>query len=403
MIKVRQSRREFISSTVGAAAGLCATPRSRADEQQKSPPRVTARDYLSKLVYKKEEIDGWFDRKMYGGTKHHPVLGYLFCDGRAGNGLDRSICTYTYAPGGERIMINHVNKPCRINTYGNSFTLCSQVNDGETWQEVLAAHLGEPIRNFGIGGYSVYQAYLRMLLEERTQPAPFIIFNIYSSDHWRNLISWRRIAKGVWRSALMGTVPYLKGNPKTGQIAECENMCKTRQDYHRLCDLDWVCDKFKDDFVLQIMLAQANAKAENPDYRIINLERLARTERVYTKAALFSSMKVIEWVEDFARKNNKKVLYVLSYPWQHFAEYKRENTLHDRPFVEFMKQKNLPVVDLLAEHVKDFDKFGMSIEEYNGRYWIGHYNPAGNFFCAFAIKNKLVEMLEPKPPAYQKG
>ena len=27
--------------------------------------------------------------------------------------------------------------------------------DGKTWQEYLAAHLGEPLRNFGVGGFGV--------------------------------------------------------------------------------------------------------------------------------------------------------------------------------------------------------------------------------------------------------
>ena len=62
----------------------------------------------------------------------------------------------------------YVGRPCRINTYGDSFTQCHQVSDGETWQEYLAAHLGEPIRNFGMGGYGAYQAYRRMVREERT-------------------------------------------------------------------------------------------------------------------------------------------------------------------------------------------------------------------------------------------
>ena len=35
------------------------------------------------------------------------------------------------------------------------------------------------------------------------------------------------------------------------------------------------------------------------------------------------------------------------------------------------------------------------------RYFIGHYNPLGNHMCAFAIKDKLVEMLEPKPIPYR--
>ena len=47
----------------------------------------------------------------------------------------------------------------------------------------------------------------------------------------------------------------------------------------------------------------------------------------------------------------------------------------------------------------------LSAEEYCHRYYIdgygGHYNPAGNHFFAFAIKDALVEWLEPKPLTYQ--
>lgn len=33
-------------------------------------------------------------------------------------------------------------------------------------------------------------------------------------------------------------------------------------------------------------------------------------------------------------------------------------------------------------------------------FYIGHYTPLGNCFQAFAIKDKLIEFLEPKPIAY---
>jgi hypothetical protein len=55
--------------------------------------------------------------------------------------MDDSVSNYTFAqPDGERVMRNYATQPCRINTYGNSFTQCHQVSDDETWQEVLAAH-----------------------------------------------------------------------------------------------------------------------------------------------------------------------------------------------------------------------------------------------------------------------
>ncbi|MSU64618.1 MAG: SGNH/GDSL hydrolase family protein [Opitutus sp.] len=71
-----------------------------------------------------------------------------------------------------------------MNTYGNSFTQCHQVSDGETRQEYLAAHLGEPIRNFGVGGYGVFQAFARLRRMEQTAvQSPYLIFNVYDDDH----------------------------------------------------------------------------------------------------------------------------------------------------------------------------------------------------------------------------
>jgi hypothetical protein len=46
-------------------------------------------------------------------------------------------------------MINFSDLPNRIYTYGNSFTQYLQVSKGDTWQEVLAANFGAPIRPSG--------------------------------------------------------------------------------------------------------------------------------------------------------------------------------------------------------------------------------------------------------------
>jgi hypothetical protein len=35
------------------------------------------------------------------------------------------------------------------------------------------------------------------------------------------------------------------------------------------------------------------------------------------------------------------------------------------------------------------------------QYFIGHYNPRGNHFFAFSIKDKLVGWLDPKPITYR--
>jgi hypothetical protein len=59
--------------------------------------------------------------------------------------------------------------------------------------------------------------------------------------------------------------------------------------------------------------------------------------------------------------------------------------------------------------VQDYQSFRNTPEDYVQRYYIalmghqgyGHYSPTGNHFFAFAIKDDLVDWLEPKPPAYR--
>src|SRR5262249_59666738 len=79
----------------------------------------------------------------------------LLRDGVLHDGVDGSRTVLSFGTAGERTIVNYAGRPCRINTYGDSFTQGHQVSDGETWQEYLAAHFGEPVRNFGIGGYGV--------------------------------------------------------------------------------------------------------------------------------------------------------------------------------------------------------------------------------------------------------
>ena len=54
-------------------------------------------------------------------------------------------------------------------------------------------------------------------------------------------------------------------------------------------------------------------------------------------------------------------------------------------------------------HLKDFEKYKINVKEYLAQYFVGHYNPRGNQFCAFALKDSLVELLEPKPVQYREN
>ncbi len=414
-------RRKFIKkgAHTGLAMGMGSLIPMNLLSNTSSEP-MDERIYLEEILYTEKEVDEWLAGKAFPFSKYHAEFGWLLNNGHYQDGVDDTYSTYTYeGTDGERIMSNYSEKPCRINTYGDSFTQCHQVSDHETWQEVLAAHIQEPVRNYGIGGWSVYQAYLRMLKEETRKPAEYIIFNIYEDDHERNLDSWRNIRVKKHPAHIEATLPHVKVDLKKKTITEFGNPCPTPESVYNLCDIDKTYKLFRDDFVLKIMLAHRNSEMANDARAYESLKELIKThgietnldssatldskaDEIHRRAAIFSTTKIVEKIEDFARSGNKKVLYVLSFPGSAVAEYISNGKRYDRDFIPFLEERELPYIDLLEEHAKDYQKYNLSIEDYIDKYFIGHYNPLGNFFCANALRKRMVDMLEPKPFPYLK-
>ncbi len=414
------NRRRFIRQSSGIMLGVGAGlsfPLVSSEENTDQP--VTARQYLSEILYSVREVDDWLAGRAFPFSKYHAKYGWLLNNARFPDGIDNSVSTYTYTgEDGERLMSNYRDMPCRINTYGNSFTQCHQVSDHETWQEVLAAHLQEPVRNFGVGGWSVYQSYLRMLNEEERSPAEYIIFNIYEDDHKRNLDAWRNIRVRKHPQHIEAPLPFIKVNPWQDGITECKNPCPNQESLYNLCDLDKTMDLFADDFVLGVMLAHRNAGSKNPDAGYRELKALARThgtdtriddsvtvsdnaERLHQDAALFSSRKILQKIVDYSSSYHKKILFVLSYPPRSIARYLETGERIDRSFISALDAFNLPYVDLLTTHAEDYGRYKIDIKAYLEQYFIGHYNPSGNHFCAFALKDRLLQLLDPKPLSYR--
>ena len=235
---------------------------------------ITVRKFLEEVTLKREIVGRFLDSGAYNGFAFDDELGYKLRDSCPKDGVDSSFTVARFQPGGEQLMLNFADRPCRINTYGNSFTQCSQASDGETWQEYLAAHFGEPIRNFGVGGFGVYQTYRRMLREEKTNSsAEYIILNIWSDDHFRSLFKWpwlrytdekrNQQRKHLSRTELYQfhyvTWAHIRLNPDTAQFEECDNPCSTPESLYLLCGRNRVYETFKDDFEVQAYLAQKGA------------------------------------------------------------------------------------------------------------------------------------------------
>jgi hypothetical protein len=79
-----------------------------------------------------------------------------------------------------------------MSLYGDSFIFASEVDDEAAWPNVLARMIGRRINNFGIGGYSSSQAYLRFQ-GNRRDSAGIVVLGFLSENIKRNVNQFRTL------------------------------------------------------------------------------------------------------------------------------------------------------------------------------------------------------------------
>jgi hypothetical protein len=130
-------------------------------------------------------------------------------------------------------------------------------------------------------------------------------------------------------------------------------------------------------------------------------ETARRIKEIHTEAALYATKNVVTWTEQFVKKTGRKLMVILSFGQGNIAQELRGMPRFDRSFVAWLKDKPYPVIDMRDFFRADYKRFKVDINTYLKQYYIGHHNPAGNFFTAWAIKDQIVEWLEPPPTPYR--
>ncbi len=388
------------------------------------------REILRTTTYRPLDVEAVLDPKKVSWCTFDPEIGYIPRNVVLKDGMDFCHTTYTYERTGQRKMINYPDHPCRINTYGDSFTQSQQVSDDETWQERLAAHIGEPIRNFGIGGHSVFTSYKRaMKMEPGECSAEYILLVIYDDDHVRNLdasrwvrTQWNEKDRPKDRAWPLHGLPWthLRYDLSKECFVELPGLCRNGDDLRKLCDQDRFYKTFHEDQIVRLFALEKGGEARFDDLEAIaealkinvNLRDPANRPAEAAKLRLMYGLKSTEFILDkllpWIEKNNKKLMVPLTYSESQIINFLKGGERFDTTFIDYLKQKKITWLDSLQKHKEDFADFRLTPEEYIDRYFIkpaaaavfGHYNPLGNAFFAFAIKNDLVDWLNPKPPAY---
>ncbi len=396
------------------------------------------RQLLHVAAYYPEEIGRVLDRRNPCFVKFDSELGYVLKNYVFRDGMENTLSSYIYHPrDGYRKMFHYADMPCRINTYGDSYTQCAQVSDGETWQEVLAAHFREPIRNFGVGGYGVYQAYLRAMRTEKKKElaAEYIILNIWDDDYLRNLDAarWIRVA-WMCRDLPRGgkdTYPvhgfpwaHVRFDLKKGCFVELSGWCRKASDLWKLVGKENYYQVFKDDQIAHLYCLTQGGEVSAE--KLKELEELAEAFhlkldlrdkkkrqkeaiRLHQVYGMRSTMFIVDKFRRWAEENRRKLMILLSYDVPAVQKYLTAGERFDREFVEFLEREKYTYVDTLKKIREEFRFFRGSVNQFCERFYIaragaqvfGHFKPYGNFWFAFAIRKELVDWLSPKPPAYR--
>ncbi len=385
------------------------------------PATVTFQEFLRESAVPREVIDRFLRGPSW--ARFDPELGYVLGNYLPSDGIDKSATISTIQTTGARTSFMYAGRKCRINTYGDSFTQCHQVSDGETWQEYLAAHLGEPIRNFGMGGFGVYQAYRRMLREERTdRRAEYLILYLWGDDHIRSLLRCRHaITNRFWNhqggSMFHGNFwAHLEMDLETGHLVEKENLLSTPSALYQMTDPQFMVDHLKDDLALELFAFRLGYIRDLDQQRVSKLaaclnypldwSRESALNQQLGKLLDLYSLRATRFIlgraQEFSRLNGKKLLVILFDPYRAMAEMQKSGTRYDQEIVDYLQKEKCDYFDMNEVHLRDFKKYNLTFDEYMKEYFIGHYSPRGNHFFAYAIKDTLVKWLDPKPITYRK-
>ena len=392
----------------------------QANEQR----RISFEEYIRGTVPTRKEIDVFLNEMSW--AQFDRDIGYILGNYMPHDGMDGSSTISTVQSNGARTSFMYKDRPCRINTYGNSFTQCHQVSDGETWQEYLAGHLGEPVRNFGMGGLGVYQAYRRMIREEKTDhDAKYVILYIWGDDHIRSLLRCRYMLIKGWNqqtNRTEGIGRMFHGNfwsnveidLKTGKLEEKENLLSTPESLYKMTDPDWMYEALRDDLALQMYLYKNN---QISDIAVQPLKTLSKhlkcpvdfdgdslrpsVAKLLEKYSFEATKYILIKAKEFVRTNDKNLMVIVFDPYGVTRPLLQEANRYDQEIVDFLNENDIDYIDMNLVHVDDFKSFDLSINDYFKRYFIGHYSPAGNHFFAFSIKDRIVGWLDPKPITYE--
>jgi len=188
----------------------------------------------------------------------------------------------------------------------------------------------------------------------------------------------------------------------------------TPESLYKMTDPDWMYEALRDDLALQMYLYKNN---QINNIAIKQLKTLSKhlkcpvdldgdslrpsVARLLEKYSFEATKYILIKAKEFVSTNDKKLMVIVFDPYGVTRPLLQGGNRYDREIVDFLNGNDIDYIDMNLVHVEDFKSFNLSVDDYFKRYFIGHYNPAGNHFFAYSIKDRIVEWLDPKPITYE--
>ena len=320
-----------------------------------------------------------------------------------------NLVEYTYNQKGARSLGIQKDKiKPTISTYGDSYCMCREVNDSETWQAFLSNYSKENILNFGVGNYGLDQSILRLKREFKSNQTHTVIIGItpYTitriTSVWKHLSEFHNVLavkpRYIVKKNKLLFIPNIKKNKKDiKQISKFKTHF-TKYDEHYSYFLNNIYSfpltisfLFNPTPVLKVIIRKITNiliklkfnTAANFTSSLYFKDEIIRRKKLFKKHKDLLEKIILEFI-DFSKENNfKPVLLIL--PSIEDSNYikKTSNNYYSTYFN--IPNKHIKYLDFSDEIIKEESIGDLFIDNI----WGGHYNKNGNQKIAEFLKNRL--------------
>lgn len=333
---------------------------------------------------------------------------------------------YSINSKGSRINPTNANLKTEINSFGDSFTFCREVNNDETWQYYLANHNNCNVSNYGVGNYGMDQALLRFKRElKNIKDSRYVVMAVVPGTIQRNLSCWKHYSE--FGNPLAFKPRFVISN---GKLKLIKNFMEDKNNFYdmnkvidKLNQYDYFYERFKEQIIKFPYIFNIIKKKKLKQFIIYSgvlfLEKMGIDWRRFKKIisqkikesfnddlnlikSLYNdedacnlTLEILREFSNVAKRNNIIPIFMMMPEGKDIRDILKNKEAYYHPFLDKAKEF-ISCVDLITPITTLKNPLSIFFKkEYSKSYIVrsGHYNQKGNRLVAEEL-NKTINSLK---------